>query len=147
MKIGIILGLAVIGALALAACGGDDAEPTATPATGASPTVTVGAGADTTAGDTGAVEATNGARIIEIRTGFIDWRPPTIELTAGERVQFNLDVNGNHTFTVPDLGIDIPLQGMAPELSEVITAPAPGTYPFHCSFHGSRGMVGEIIVK
>lgn len=137
-KSGIRMRTAALAALLLlsaAACDGDDgtAEPEPTAAE-TSPEPTPG---------------TDAARTrVEVELIDNEFVPDEVTVPSGEVVTFLLENTGEngHTFTVPDLDIDIELQFGQPSRAD-LRFPEPGEYEFRCRFHGDAGMVGTINVQ
>jgi len=51
-----------------------------------------------------------------------------------------------HNFTIPGTQVDVDIQPGTTFNGESAGL-SPGTYPFFCKFHKSRGMVGVIVVQ
>jgi hypothetical protein len=74
--------------------------------------------------------------------------PTFMYVTAGSHFSILLHDQGfhAHTFTVPELGIDVTL---APNTSMTIPVDIPSTtvIPFECRFHKPNGMQGAFVIK
>jgi plastocyanin len=140
-------------ALVLAGCGGDAAEPAASPAAQAPTTdedppagdpgevpeggSTDGGSTDDEPADTGGASETEVALLDD--DGFV-FAPTEITVAAGDTVTWVHEGRISHTVTAEDGSFDSgPLA--AGDTFEV-TLDEPGTYAFVCAFHGSmRGTV------
>ena len=116
--------------LVLAACGGAN-EASPAPSTGS-----------TTAGDT------SGTTIeVTLRERPFRFIPPDSTFEVGKTYTLVLkSVSAFHTFTVGDLGIDIPVNG-GETVTQTFTPTKSGTFRLICIPHESLGMVGEIVVR
>lgn len=153
-----VLGLGVLIALvsmAAVACGGEEL-PTATPQP-ASPLPPPSAPIATTPPSEPVAEGseTEGATGSQVAvagqdpggSGKYQFGPNEMTFGVGEVVTFTLSSETEfHTFTVDDLGIDVP---MDPGSSETLTFTFdnPGTFQLICIPHEFQGMVGSITVK
>lgn len=74
--------------------------------------------------------------------------PTTLEVEPGETAQFTVTSSGApHTFTVPDLGIDIVLPAGTEHTIEIgIPAEAAGELALICRYHEGLGMIGKLLV-
>jgi plastocyanin len=71
--------------------------------------------------------------------------PPTIEIQAGDSVQWKNEMGMAHTSTSND-GTSWDTGDIAGNTtSEAKTPPAKGSYPYHCSIHPN--MKGTVVVK
>ena len=119
VSVGVSLGIAAV-ALSVAACGGVE-TPTAAP----------------------------DERRIPVDLRNFDFRPSTIEVSAGEVVGFALkSADIRHTFTVAGAGIDTEVRAGRPVV-ERATFDQPGEFTLICTVpgHADAGMVGTIIVR
>ena len=153
-----VIGLGVLIALvsmAAVACGGEEL-PTATPQPAspppppsapivAAPTSEPVAEGSETEGAAGTPVAVAGQD--PGGSGEYQFGPNEMTFDVGEVVTFTLSAETEfHTFTVDDLGIDVPLD---PGTSETLTFTfdKPGTFQLVCIPHEFQGMVGSITVK
>ena len=133
-----LLGIAaffLIATVVAAACGGGGASPTSTPTKQAVATPT---------------EAAVGGREITVTLSNFRFESKDITVNVGETVNFKLKtVDGFHTFTVKDLGIDYTLVTAGEEKSFTFTATAAqrGTHKLICTPHEALGMVGTFTVQ
>lgn len=75
------------------------------------------------------------------------FNPADIEFSSGETVTLALTSEREfHTFTVPDLDIDIAV-GAGETKSVVVTFDEPGSYRLICTPHESLGMIGTITIR
>jgi len=115
-------------ALALAACGGDDAEPTVA--------ATVG-------------DPVDGARAIEVVGDAFAFDPDQLVVEAGEDLTIALtSVDAVHDLTIDEVGFKVAAKrGDTEELG--LRVEEPGTYDFYCSIpgHRSAGMEGTLTVE
>ncbi len=74
--------------------------------------------------------------------------PTYIRASSGREFAVELHNEGTvrHTFTSPDLGIDLELQP-GDRRTVSIKAPASGHAVFHCRFHQLNGMQGAVFVR
>lgn len=118
------VGLAVlIGALSLAACGGNDEEKNPPSNDGAQPSA------------------------VTLEADDFYFKPTSLSVESGQTLTVKVENEGKaeHTFTVDTLGVDVEIP--AGEDKEVdITAPKSGSFDFYCRYHRSRGMTGTITV-
>ena len=84
---------------------------------------------------------------IDMQYGGMFFAPDSITVQRGQEVTINLQGAGTHTFTIDELGINVPLSGSADE-SVTFTPEQAGTYAFYCAIPGHRqqGMEGTLIV-
>ena len=79
--------------------------------------------------------------------GPFSFEPADFSFTVGDTVDFTfISETQFHTFTVDDLGIDVPIDGGATVNFEY-TFDKPGTYELICIPHQALGMVGTITVQ
>ena len=132
-----IVAIAAIISLALAACGGGTGRPitpTPTPAPTPTPTPT-----PTPPGVTLKDPGGPGSEYA--------FDPSELNFSVGETVTLVLRSETEfHTFTVVDLGIDVPVDAGTTE-TLTFTFDTPGTYRLICDPHQTLGMVGTITVQ
>lgn len=132
------VGLAVVLATGLAACGDDDdgdvdaADTTSSSASGS-------AGSDEAYGDRSGGDDATGSAVMAKDFAFTD-----ATAAAGAEVAFENDDDVPHTLTADDGAFDTGnVEGGS---SEAVTAPSePGDYSFHCEIHPS--MTGTLTVE
>jgi plastocyanin len=135
---GLVLGVLVgVLALTLAACGGGDDEggsasaPTAAPQTTSAPTTTAAGG--------------GGEDELRLVASNFAWDKTSLEMTAGSQVSVEVtnEDSAQHSFTFPEASVDEVVAG-GEDATATFTAPAAGSYPFRCKFHGQ--MTGTVTV-
>jgi plastocyanin len=145
--------------VAMVACGGDEASPTATSTSPspppARPTTPAGEPTEVATGTNGA--STGEGREITIVNqdpgggGDYVFEPADVEATVGETVTFKLIAKTElHSFTIDALEIDQDIDG-SQERDKVEfvthTFDKAGTYDIVCIYHEGSGMVGTLTVK
>lgn len=87
------------------------------------------------------------AQELRMTSGNFFFQPNKITLTNGRPVKITFQNTGIHTFTVDELGVDIPLCGSAP-VAEFTPSKA-GTFTYYCKVpgHRERGMAGSLPVQ
>jgi plastocyanin len=134
---GLVIGL-LVGMLALAAagCGGDGDDGGSASATTAAPEPT---SAPTTAAGGG------GDNEIQLVAANFAWDKTSLEMTAGSEVSVEVrnQDSARHSFTFEAASVDEVVDG-GEDATATFTAPAAGSYEFHCRFHGS--MTGTVTV-
>jgi plastocyanin len=82
----------------------------------------------------------------EVAITNFQFTPKTITVKAGETVTWN-NKQGNHTVTADDNSWESPTLNPGKTFAQQFSKP--GTYAYHCSFHGSPGgnMSGVIVVR
>ena len=137
-----ILGLLIAVTLIAAGCnGGSEPEPTPTtpPAT---PTPTA-APTDTGGGNGGSGELLS---VIHGESPYV-FIPDTLDLELGKTYTLDFNVPTElHTFTVPELGIDIFINA-GEKVTEDITINQVGEFELVCTPHLTLGMVGTVTVS
>ena len=121
---------AVIAAVVISACGGDDGVPTVAPTT--APT------------SDGAVQS------FDVALTSFKFTPREFRFAVGDTVEFNLTSQDiNHDFTVRDLDIKWVLNRGGGSRTERFTFDRPGTFDLICTVpgHAGAGMVGTITVE
>jgi plastocyanin len=83
--------------------------------------------------------------------GAMFFDPPSVTVTAGDRIQWTNVVALQHTSTsgtecVPDAHWTTGIMNPG-ATSAFITFNTVGTFPYFCRFHCAMGMVGEVIVN
>ena len=145
-----LLTCALFAALLLGACGGQEAQETARAAL---PSAEATATPESAPTNDGAEEARVSAKIIDT-----DFRPVTLNVTVGSRVDWKQVGDQPHSVTASDGSFDSspdcgPLDtdkclGEGDAFS--FTFEQPGEFEYYCRVHGlpdGTGMVGTIIVK
>jgi plastocyanin len=79
-----------------------------------------------------------------VQSNFV-FTPSEPTVSSGDTITIeNSTPSTPHTFTVDGQDIDVTVD---PASSQDVTIDLPaGTYPFHCQFHQSQGMVGTLTV-
>jgi plastocyanin len=132
---------ALLGAIALVAagCGGDDEG-----SGGGGATTTGAAAAATTT--TGAA-AGGGEQEIKLIAKDITWDTDSLELQAGTEYTVEVDNQDSveHNFTFADASANKDVEG-GEDITVAFTAPAAGSYEFHCKYHPAA-MKGTVTVS
>jgi plastocyanin len=126
-----LAGVALLGALALAAggCGGDEGGGGG------------GGGAGTTTGD-----GAGGGETIELTAQGVKWDKTTLDLKSGTRytVRVSNQDSVEHNFTFKEAGAEQDVQANQ-TITVELTAPAAGSYEFVCEYHPGA-MKGTVTV-
>ncbi len=139
--------LAVLGAAAIAACGGGDAdEPAAEPAE-TTPEATAAA---TTAATPASATDDDVVKVVNRDpggSGKYEFSPKELTFSVGETVTFQVSAETEfHTFEVDDLGISQEMEaGQTVEFE--YTFDKAGTFELYCVPHEALGMTGTITVN
>jgi plastocyanin len=72
------------------------------------------------------------------------FNPATVTLKHGARLTVTNDDSAAHTATADD-GNSFDTGTVSAGASRMVTAPKPGTYPYHCTIHSF--MHGTLVVK
>ena len=146
--------LAGLAFLAMAACAAD-AQPTPTPFRRSSPPPPPRAPVPTAsaASPTPATPEPPGIPVsVNLKDpggsgGTYQFDPSELTFSVADRITFTFTAETEfHTFTVDDLGIDVPMDsGTTDTLTFIFDKP--GTYDLICIPHESQGMVGTITVQ
>ena len=135
LAIGVLVGVL---ALAAAGCGGGDDNG------GASAAATTAAPATTAASATAA--GGGGENELKLTAKSIKWDTTSFDLKSGS--SYTMEVTNQdsveHSFTFPKGGADQDVEG-GEDATVTFTAPAAGSYEFHCKYHPSA-MKGTITV-
>jgi plastocyanin len=137
-----VVALAVLFAVAAAACGGDEpAGPTA-------PVGETGGGATGATGTTGGTAADcedqTGKDVFTVELADFEIIPACLIVTGEQGAEVTNSGNVTHTFTVLDTGIDVEI-GAGETSSFDPTGLDPGTYELQCQIHPS--MIAELRVE
>ena len=133
---------AVLGTIALvgAGCSNDSGGQAATGGGGGGTTATTSAPAATTA------PAGGGEQELKLTAQGVKWSTTRLELRAG--TEYTVEVTNKdtveHSFTFKDAGADTDVEG-GEDAKVTFTAPAAGSYEFHCKYHPSA-MKGTVTV-
>jgi plastocyanin len=90
----------------------------------------------------------SGKSMFSIETDSYYFDPTTLKGTAGEKVTltFKNESSTNHNFTVESQSINLDIDaGQTKTVS--VTFPSSGSIEFHCEYHQSLGMVGQLLVS
>ena len=84
---------------------------------------------------------------INITSGNLFFSPKTITVAKDQPVVINLQNTGTHTFTIKELGVNVPLSGNSPVVE--FTPTESGTFEYYCAVPGHRegGMFGSLKVE
>lgn len=84
---------------------------------------------------------------IEMVSGNFFFTPKNLSLKKGEAVTIRFQNSGVHTFTIDELGVNIPLRGSSPVAE--FTPEKSGTFEYYCAVPGHRegGMFGSLTVE
>jgi uncharacterized cupredoxin-like copper-binding protein len=141
----LIVGAALISALALAGCAGPGGSRTAP-----GPLTRAAAPAPGPFAPNGEANAGSG-RVSTQMTDTMKYGPNTFRAKAGQAVTVELKNAGTtvHNFYSPPLGVSAPVKANGGQtVTATFTPPAAGTYEFWCNEpgHAEAGMVGQVIV-
>jgi plastocyanin len=132
---------------------GATTDATTAPTTGSSSGASGGSGGGTTrikgekANDHGSADL-SGKSTFSIETDSYYFDPTTLKGKAGEKVTltFKNESSTNHNFTVESQGLNLDIDaGQTKSVS--VTFPSSGSVEFHCEYHQSLGMVGQLLVS
>ena len=136
MVIGVLVGVL---ALAAAGCGGggDNGGGSASAAT----TTTAAAGTTTTAGGGG-----GGGTEIQLVASNFKFDKTSLDMQSGSQVKLEIRNQGQaeHNFTFTEAGANQDVEA-GEDATATFTAPAAGSYQFHCKYHPSQ-MKGTVTV-
>ena len=140
-KTAFIFGLLIAVTLIAAGCNGGS-EPTATPTTPpATPTPTPSSTEPTQPSGTGELLS-----VVHGEDPYV-FIPDTLDLELGKTYTLDFNVPTEfHTFTVPELGIDIFINA-GEKVTEDITINQAGEFELICTPHLTLGMVGTVTVS
>jgi uncharacterized cupredoxin-like copper-binding protein len=141
----IILGAALVSALALSGCAGPGAARTAP-----GPITRAAAPAPGPFTPNGDASASSG-KVSTQMSDTMKFAPNTFKAKAGQAITVELKNGGAtvHNFFAPALGVSAPVKAAAGQTANAtFTAPAAGTYEFWCNEpgHAEAGMVGQVVV-
>jgi uncharacterized cupredoxin-like copper-binding protein len=141
----ILIGAALVSALALAGCAGPGGSRTAP-----GPVTRAAAPAPGPFAPNGEASASSG-KVSSQMTDTMKFGPNTFRAKAGQSVTVELKNAGStvHNFIAPALGVAAPAKASGGQtVTATFTAPAAGTYEFWCNEpgHAEAGMVGQVIV-
>ncbi len=101
-----------------------------------------------TPNDTSKIKDASSENIIKMDSGLFYYTPNTLQAKVGEEVSIDITSFGLHTFTIDELGVDVPTKGG--ETTRVTFTPdKAGTYTYYCAIPGHKesGQVGILTVK
>jgi plastocyanin len=98
-----------------------------------------------TGGAAGRPSSSQQAVTVEMVTGTYEFRPAELTIAPGTTVTW-LNVSGSHT-TTSEGGVWDSVATLGQGQTFSFTFQDPGDYPYYCSPHRDRGMVGKIIVS
>lgn len=86
-------------------------------------------------------------RVITLDAGNLYFNPKNLALKVNQPVKINFTNKGTHTFTIDELGVDLPLASAMATVT--FTPKKTGTFPIYCAVPGHRdaGMVGTVVVE
>jgi plastocyanin len=101
--------------------------------------------ASTAGGGGGSSNSSGGTSVQTISQANFSFSPATFTVTSGDTITVkNTTSSTQHTFTITGQTVDVTVD---PGTSQEVTISLPpGTYPFICRFHVSRGMTGTLTV-
>ena len=152
-----IAGLAAVLALVLAACGGGASSSDTSAAGGHAmdssemdgPSEMAGAGDGHTASEQMAAPV-EGAPEVEVSAVDIDFKPATLEMSAGEAVNVTVKNEGEivHDFTLEEADVHVNVEPGETKTTSV-TIDEPGTYEAKCTVpgHSEGGMTIDVTVS
>ncbi|MDP9296484.1 MAG: cupredoxin domain-containing protein [Actinomycetota bacterium] len=96
-------------------------------------------------GGGGSGNSSGGAPVQTVSQANYSFSPSTFTVKSGDTITVtNTTSSTQHTFTITGQTVDVTVD---PGTSQKVTISAPpGTYPFICRFHASRGMTGTLTV-
>ena len=91
-------------------------------------------------------EATN-VKMVGMSSGNLFFNPANLTLVKGQPVMLMFQNKGTHTFTIDELGVNVPLSGSTPKVE--FTPNKAGTFQYYCAITGHRegGMIGSLKVE
>jgi plastocyanin len=86
--------------------------------------------------------------VISMESAVFSFTPNTLEASVGEAVKIEISSDGQHTFTIDELGVDVTTPNGQITTVE-FTPDKTGTFQFYCATPGHReaGQIGTITVK
>lgn len=143
----------LVGLMALAACGSDDGgDATGTMGAAASGATAATAATGPSASGTGATgtedcdDLTGEGAVFTLRISFNTFYPDCFVASASQGIKIVNKDEFDHTFTVPDTQIDVPVAALETFNGEPISgAVEPGTYDFLCTIHPQMTGVVTIV--
>lgn len=89
---------------------------------------------------------TTAVKEISMVSGGFFFSPNKLTLKKGQPVKINIKNSGVHTFTIDELGVDVPLTGQSTVVE--FTPTKSGTFEYYCAIPGHRenGQFGSVIV-
>ncbi len=80
-------------------------------------------------------------------SGNLFFNPNNLTLKKGQPVNITFQNSGTHTFTVDELGVNVPLRGSSGVVE--FTPTQSGTFEYYCAVPGHRlgGMSGSLTVE
>ncbi len=93
-------------------------------------------------------EETNEAEVIAMESKSFFYSPNVLRAKVGKAVRLDITSEGQHTFTIDELGVDVATPNGQTTRVE-FTPEKAGTYEFYCAVPGHRGagQVGTLIVE
>ena len=93
------------------------------------------------------VEKSAQVREINAVSGNFFFNPNNITLKKNQPVRISFKNSGFHTFTIDELGVNVPLQGSSATVE--FTPTKAGTFEYYCAVpgHRERGMLGSLNVE
>jgi len=85
--------------------------------------------------------------VIKMNSGGFFFAPNTLQAKVGEEVNIDITSTGLHTFTIDELGVDVPTQdGITTRVT--FTPNKAGTYTYYCAIPGHKeaGQIGTLTV-
>lgn len=85
--------------------------------------------------------------VIQMNSGSFFFAPNTLQAKVGEEVNIDITSSGLHTFTIDELGIDVPTQDST-TTRVTFTPDTAGTYTYYCAIpgHTEAGQIGSLVV-
>lgn len=122
-----------------------ETTPSTEPASEASPTPVEPSSEPAPAAEPPAVELP--MREITIDSGNLFFKPAELKLTLNQPVTISFTNAGVHTFTIDELGVNVPLKDSTAAV--VFTPTTKGTFEYYCAVEGHKGagMKGTVVVE
>jgi plastocyanin len=147
--------LAVVAAVALAACGGS-ATPTPAACAATQPSVAASAPASSAAASQAAagspasaaacaVAPAGATATVNVSIKNFSFSPQPVQAKVGDTVAWKNDDNASHSATMDDNSCDT--DTISPGAAAMLVFTAPGTYTYHCKIHPTQMKGFTVVVQ